>query len=224
MFLAKLDQNPAGSDGDMLVERAAGIMTDFFGTLSKDRFMSFVDSSTQPTRHERRRRNPLEGTYPSMRCGTTMQYPLQAFMHLKHSKKRKPVARLIKPGKYTPFLPFDEEDFARSPYVEQGSKLPQEPSGKFRHIASYSMEELIYLEWDGAMYCSSQGRHAASGRYVPFIVGYDSDSDDEYEPIDVREGERAGIIGLPRHDVGSFMAVPDIHSKSCKIVKLNGGR
>ena len=225
MFLATLDQ-PDGDGGGDMVERTAGIMKEFFGSLPKDRFSFFVDSSTEPPRRGEVRRNPLEGTYHSMRSCRSMQYPLQAFMHLKYSKKRKAVARLIKPGKYTPYLPSEDGDYAESPYVKEGSKLPREPTtGKFRHIASYhSMDELIDLGWDGAMYVSSQGqRHGLSGRYVPFIVGYDSDSGDEYEPINVRAGERAGIIGLPRSEVGSYTAVPDFGSRSCKMVKLNNG-
>jgi hypothetical protein len=56
-------------------------------------------------------------------------------------------------------------------------KFKRGPPGKYCHIASYSLQELLNLKWDGSLYHSD--------------TGYDSDSDDEYEPIDIELGRRA---------------------------------
>ena len=103
----------------------------------------------------------------------------------------------------------DEDGNAISPYRESGSKLPVGPNGKYRHIASYTMKELMALGWDGATYVSTrgQGRHAADSHHVPFVCGYDSDSEDEYEPIDIAKGKREGVIGIPQE--GLYVNVPN---------------
>ena len=60
--------------------------------------------------------------------------------------------------------------------------LPNEKVGngnKRRHIGSLKKTELERLGWDGMRNMS----HSQGGNWVPFIRGYDSDSDYEYEPI-----------------------------------------
>ena len=70
--------------------------------------------------------------------------------------------RLIKPGKRTPLIidaPLEEQrqrGFERShyistPYDEVGSKMTPQPNGKYHHIASYSIDELIELGWGKKM-------------------------------------------------------------------------
>ena len=56
---------------------------------------------------------------------------------------------------------------------------------------------------DGAKYNSS-----TVGSWCPFICGYDSDSDDNYEPINVKAGKKVGTIGLLQDEVGLHMDVP----------------
>ena len=36
------------------------------------------------------------------------------------------------------------------------------------------------------MYVSSRAQHSARGQYVPFVVCYDSDEDDIFDPIDAQ--------------------------------------
>lgn len=152
-----------------------------------------------------------------------MRDPLQSFIHFKFSKRGKHLTRTIKPGKYTPYVTCQDGEIC-TPYQEQGSKMKKERNGKYRHIASYSMEELISLGWDGAMYVSLLGRHAAQGHYVPFICGYDSDPDDDYEPIDIQAGKRAGTIGLSSDEIGLYMSVYDPQSCGQQLVTIQNGR
>ena len=110
------------------------------------------------------------------------------------------------------------------PYEEMESKLERQPNGKYRHISSYSLDELIDLVWDGARCVSTKGKHAAHGFFVPFVPGYDSDSEDEYEKIDIHAGKRAGTVGLPEDEVGLYMEFPDIENLGNKhMVSLNDG-
>ena len=217
LLVSSLDKDSATHrliDGDA----AATFMREFFNGISKERYVFFVESEARVVL-----RNPLEGSYPYGRTGQSMQDPLQSFLHCKYSKRGQPVVRLIKPGKRTPFLTNELGEVA-NPYVEQGSKLRRLPNGKFRHISSYSLEELIALGWDGARY-NCHGNHAAKGVWVPFVPGYDSDSDDEYEPIDVAEGKRNGVFGLPDEEFGLYMTIADMERPgSQRLVKLQRGR
>lgn len=221
LFLSRLDSNSGASSNLLDADKAALFTTKFFESIPKERYMFFVedvDASMESTA-----RNPLVGSYPYGRTGRTTRDPMQGFCHFKYSKRGKPVVRFIKPGKYTPFCPTNHGDVA-TPYEEQGSKLQRLSNGKYRHIASYSLDELIALGWDGAMYVSTKGRHAANGLYVPFVVGYDSDEDDTYEPINVQAGKRAGTIGLPSDEVGLYMAIPDMQNPGRRqMVQLNRG-
>lgn len=162
--------------------------------------------------------NPLLGAFPPGRTGRTPRDPLAAFFHFKYSKRGVPVVRLIKPGPRTPFIlnaslaeqrskDFNRAMHIQTPYKEEGSKLKRQSNGRYRHIASFSQEELRELGWDGAKYCSN-GNHAAKGMWVPFVCGYDSDADDRYDPIDVAAGKRAGTIGLRDDEVGLYMDIP----------------
>jgi hypothetical protein len=205
-------------------DTVAAFLVTYFQNIPKERYTFFVETEEDKAKTSARRRNPMEGSYPHGRTGRTVRDPLPGFCHFKYSKRGQPVVRMIRPGKYTPYHPTPDGDVA-TPYVEQGSKLTRGRSGKYRHIASYSLDELIALGWDGATYTSTKGKHAATGHAVPFIVGYDSDADDEYELIDLQAGKRAGIIGLPPDVVGCYMGIPDVRNPSQRqIVKIQNGR
>jgi hypothetical protein len=150
-------------------------------------------------------KNPLIGSYPYGRTGRGLQDPLAGFMYCKYTKAGKPCVRLIKPGKHTPYKVIDQD--VATPYQERGRKVPRQSNGKYRHIASYSMKELMALGWDGAKYCP-QNYTALRGVWVPFICGYDSDPDDVYEPVDIGAGRKAGTIGIPPEEVGLYMNIP----------------
>jgi hypothetical protein len=149
----------------MDADRVVAFTSDFFQAIATERYTFFIETDEKP---QLPRRSPLEGSYPYGRTGQTMRDPLLSFVHFKYNKRRQPVARLIKPGKYTPYATSQDGEIC-TPYEEQGSKVTRGRSGKYRHIASYSMEELISLGWDGAMYVSTHARRAATGHYVPFI-------------------------------------------------------
>lgn len=204
ILMCVLDQGSATPATLLDADKAATFTSTFFENIPKARY-TFLGEAEDSFGNARR--NPLVGSYPFGRTGRSMRDPLKGFYHFKCNKKGEPVVRLVKPGKYTPFRPRLGGDVA-SPYEENGSKLKQLPNGKFRHIASYSLNELIALGWDGAMYLSTKGRHAAHGLYVPFVAGYDSDTEDTYEPVDVQSGKRAGTIGLPPDEPGLYLSVP----------------
>jgi hypothetical protein len=147
--------------------------------------------------------NPLLGNYAHGRTGRTPRDPLRGFAVLKLEKGGKPKARLIKPGKKTPYVTVDHETVSPYDYGEaEQFKLPMKPNGRYRHIASYSLEELIDMGWDGAKYNSS-----TQGAWVPYVPGYDSDPDDEYERVNIAHGKRQGLIGLTEEDIGLCMDV-----------------
>ena len=171
-------------------------MQDYFGSISPDGYRFFVE----PGNENMERRNPLEGSYPYGSTGKTLEDPLVGFLHCKYSKRGKPTVRIVKPGKYSPRLANEAQS---TPYQEKGSLMRRGASGRYRHIASYSMAELIELGWDGAKYNSK----TISGQWVPFVPGYDSDEDDKYEPIDVQAGKQAGIIGLLPEEGGLYMTI-----------------
>lgn len=219
-LLSCLDVSASDDLSISIADKAATFMTRFFRDVPSERYRFVVETEELRTTL---RRNPLEGSYPYGRTGKTTRDPLHGFFHLKYSKRGKPVARSIKPGKYTPFK-LDSDGDIQTPYTETGSKvIPQPSGGKCRHIASYSLDELIDLGWDGAMYVSSQAQHSARGQYVPFIVGYDSDEDDVYEPINIQAGNRAGTIGLPTDEIGMYMTISDMNG-SRTLVRLQKGR
>jgi hypothetical protein len=216
-FLSRLDASAYDNESNSIVDKVASFMTKFFQDIPKDRYIFFVEAEeARPLR-----RNPLEGNYPFGRTGKTTRDPLCGFFHFKYSKRGKPVARAIKPGKFTPYI-LSEGGQIATPYNETGSKI-QPVGGRCRHIASYSLDELIDLGWDGAMYNSSQARHQARGYFVPFIAGYDSDEDDMYEPIDIEAGKRAGTIGLPPEEEGLYMLVLDMNGGN-QLVKIKNGQ
>jgi len=207
-MMSRLDDENSGIGMAEYVRKVADFTAKFFEKIQRDRYTFFFEKEEQlsPTR-----RSPLEGSYPYGRTGKTMRDPLQAFWIFKFSKRGERAPRLIKPGKYTAYHP-NADGYADSPYDQaavQGSRLSRGRSGRYRHIASYTLDELIDLGWDGAMYVT-KGRHEAAGNYVPYIPGYDSDADDVYEPIDVQKGKREGVIGLPREEVGLYMQLPDM--------------
>ncbi len=78
-----------------------------------------------------------------------MSDPLAAFWYCRHSESGERVSRLIKPGKQTPY------DADGDLHVETGRQLERQPNGRYRHVASYSIQELVAMGWDGAMYVST---------------------------------------------------------------------
>ena len=162
--------------------------------------MGIVNVIEYTHQNKETRKGPTNLPFPS-----TIRDPLQGFTSFQYNKAGKPIVRMIKPGKLTPFVP-DEEGYATPPVHWQENKLAPLPNGKYRHIASYTLNELIDLGWCGAMYVAKRAKHDnITGQYVPFITGYDSDEQDEYEPIDVEAGKRAGIIGRPLDEKGRYM-------------------
>lgn len=218
-MLSKIDAD--SEPGRNEINKAASFMIDFFQKIPKERYTFFDENEVHPK--SAHRHSPLEGSYPFGRTGKTPRDPLPGFCHFKYSKRAEPVVRFIKPGKYTPFHPTADGDVA-TPYQEKGSKMKKQASGKYRHIASYSLDELIELGWDGAMYTATRGKHAAKGHYVPFIVGYDSDADDEYELVDVPAGKHAGIIGLPAEENGLYMTLPDPRGHGRQLVQIKNAQ
>jgi hypothetical protein len=201
-FLSQLDDHNGTAVEVMGVDKASTLMKNFFLNIRREEYIYFVKENEISTIH----RNPLEGPYPYGRTGMTARDPLQGFLCLKYDKAGKPDTRIIKPGKLTPFIPGRGGFAAPLQWSGPGkSQLERLSNGKYRHIASYNLDELIDLGWDGAMYVSTRGRHAVIDKYVPFINGYDSDSEDEYEPIDVEAGKRAGIIGLSPDEKGKHI-------------------
>ena len=145
---------------------ASKFMEDFFGKIPRSAFTFFAEEdkevmesiSCRLSNISLQQRNPLLGSYPVGRTGRTSRDPLAVFFHFKLSKAGERVARLIKPGMKTPFIVaaspeqqrqrgFQRSDFISTPYEEVGSKMLPLPNGKYRHIASYSIEELILLGW-----------------------------------------------------------------------------
>ena len=171
------------------VEKVSTFTELFFENLEKKRYIFFVKEEIDPTSN---RRNPLKGMYPYGRTGKKPSDPLQAYWHVGACKRGTLVSRLVTPGRLALVV--------EGPFVCQGEKkLKRGSSGKYRHID---------LQWDGSVYFSERGSHAAKGYHVPFIPGYDSDSADEYEPIDVKRGKQEGTIGLSDDQVGLFVSVP----------------
>ena len=166
--------------------------------------------------------NPLDPSleHPKGRTGRTRGDPLQGIMGFKYENSGKPKARLIKPGKLTPFI---NKSFINDPIETEFpyEQLPNQQVSmrhaltkeKYRHIATFSLEELCKLGWDGATY---QG-HTFEGEWVPFVSGYDSDPEHEYEDFDIAVAKRNGIVG--QNDEGKYMVTPGIGGKS-SIVQL----
>jgi hypothetical protein len=195
---------------------AAAFTKEYFDGVPRDSF-TFIKEASESAAAENPS-NPLIGAYPPGRTGRTARDPLAAFFHFKYSKRGEPVARLIKPGPRTPYIikatreeqrrrGFDRAMHIQTPYEETGSKLQRQRNGRYRHVASYSLDELNAIGWDGAKYVAA-GNHAAKGLWCPFVCGYDSDPDDRYDPIDVEAGKRAGTVGLLEDEVGLCMDVP----------------
>jgi hypothetical protein len=145
-------------------------------------------------------------------------------MCFKREKSGKPKARLIKPGKLTPFVNksiINDPNETEFPYEQLSNQqvevrmLPRRlpTNGKYRHIATYSLEELCKMGWDGATY---QG-NTFEGEWVPFVSGYDSDPEHEYEDFDIAVAKREGIVG--QNDEGKYMVTPGMGGKS-SIVQL----
>jgi hypothetical protein len=145
--------------------------------------------------------------HPRGRTGKTKSDPILAFFHFKFDRSGYKRARLVKPGKLTPLV-VNEANESMSPYDESYECDQSSEGGKIRkhrHIASYTRQELDDLKWDGAMYNSLR---TCKGLWVPFVSGYDSDPDFEYEEFDSAEQFRQQIVGLPRDEVGCVMKLP----------------
>ena len=161
--------------------------------------------------------NPLDPSlsYPQGRTGRSKKEPLAGIIHFKHNKDGTAATRLLKPGKLTPYIMnaspaqqrargFQRSEYVETPYREEGNKQVKLPNGKYRHIASFSLQELCKLGWDGALYSSESQR----GAWVPFVCGYDSDPEHEYEPVNLRRTAAGGTVGLPANEAGIYVDVP----------------
>ncbi|GAX28078.1 hypothetical protein FisN_2Hu104 [Fistulifera solaris] len=175
------------------LDKIAAITESFFDGIKPSRYAFFVDE--EETVETVTPRNPLEVSYPYGRTGRTPNDPLQAYKFCRRNRRGNWMHRYIIPGSLAPPI--------SGTYVYNGeNKMKRGPRGKCRHIASYSLQELIDLNWDGSLYLSK----TAGGLPVPFIHGYDSESDDEYEPIDIERAKREGTIGS---SVGLYVLTPD---------------
>ena len=67
----------------------------------------------------------------------------------------------------------------RSQRGEGGSISARTGRARVRHIGSFSSAELRRIGWTGETYFS----HSKGGLNVPYVDGFDSDSDESYEPI-----------------------------------------
>jgi hypothetical protein len=146
--------------------------------------------------------------------GHSLRDPVATFSHFKIQRDGSRRVRMCFPGKLTPYIMnatraeerargFNRAENVSTPYTEDGDKKVKLPYGKHRHIASFTLKELRKLNWDGAMTVS----RTLDGECVPFVCGYDSDPQDEYEQVDMAAAKRRGIIGLSP-DMGLFMEVP----------------
>jgi len=131
-------------------------------------------------------------------------------MCFKYFKNGKNKVRIILPGKLTPYVNSSidgDPNATEYPYQKglstRGNQQVRLLNGKYRHIASYSLEELRKMGWDGAMY--NGGTY--DGVWVPFIDGYDSDPDHEYEPFDIAIAKRSGTAGT-KNITGLCMSIP----------------
>ena len=207
-LLSGLDHDNIGGTDPRAVDwfncdEAAMFMTRFFKDIPKERYTFLLEGSKGDSASAASpMSSPLEGSYPYGHTGRTVRDPLAAFWCYRVSQSGKRIAHLIKPGKHTPYV--SDGEYVNSPYIDDRRKQVRQQNGRYRHLASHSMQELIAMGWDGAMYLSTK----VKGSYVPFISGYDSDPDDRYDPIDVQAGKRMGIIGLPPNDVGLYMEIP----------------
>lgn len=148
--------------------------------------------------------NPLHPSlsFPRDRDGSSVDRPLQSCMLFKREKSNKAKVRLIKPGKLTPYInrSFNgDPKQTEYPYEQKSNQQVRLDDGKYRHIASFTMEELQIMGWDGAMY---QGE-TYPGVWVPFVDGYDSDPSHDYEEFDVNTAKQRGIVGV--NDAGKYM-------------------
>jgi hypothetical protein len=196
------------------LDKIAAFTKSFFDKVEKSRYIFFVEEEkvTAANKH-----NPLEGSYPFGRTGKTMGDPLLVYWSYGFSKRGGRESRLVIPGRLTPL----EVSLEGSPVYLDEKKLKLGSRGKYRHIASYSLDELLALNWDGSLYVSTRAKHAASGYHVPFIPGYVSDSGDEYEPIDIQRGKQQGTIGLSDAQVGLYMEFPN--DDETKLVQISRG-
>lgn len=150
--------------------------------------------------------NPIDVAlrYPRHSDGS-IENPIKSAFLCKYSKSHEVKARIIIPGKLSKCQ--GEVDPPRSPQL-----IPLS-SGKFRHIASFSLKELRQLGWDGSLYHSK-----SVGTWVPYINGYDSDDNDSYEPFDRKEARHNGIIGLPIDLIKKYMMV--YNTERMEVVQL----
>jgi hypothetical protein len=147
--------------------------------------------------------NPLDPhlKYPKSRNGSSQRKPLPTRCLFKVLSDGREKMRLIRLGKLSSLnSTIDDRPIA--------CQLRPLPNGKYRHIASFSLDELRRLGWRGCMYTASEGEHAANGMWVPFLDGYDSEPELEYEPFDVHVGRRAGTVGIDLDDVGKYIEIP----------------
>jgi hypothetical protein len=135
-----------------------------------------------------------------------MNQPLLVDLLFKHRRNGTRKVRLIRLGKLAAYNPISD---AIVPEEPEHCKLVPLPNGKYRHIATFSLKELRQIGWDGSMYLADDAHHAARGFWVPYVSGYDSDPDMDFEPFDMQEMRRKGTVGVREDEVGKFVYVPD---------------
>ncbi|CAN0148219.1 unnamed protein product, partial [Heterosigma akashiwo] len=143
--------------------------------------------------------------YPRERNGESPYTPLQSFWLFKKEKSGNHKARLVKPGKLTPYINRSSDknpEETEYPYRHKHNQQVRLDNGKYRHIASFTLEELRKMQWDGAMYQSK----SYPGLWVPYVSGYDSDPAHVYEDFDVTAAKREGTVGSSGA-VGKYMIV-----------------
>ena len=216
-ILHKIDKNPNCEIG----RRCAEFMRKYFTTVDKKTYSFFIDDSEEKISHDSPSACNLDDdslnpyirgtkvlkTTPEVRdpIDIDVDYPkecdghLVSSMVLKFTKSNASRARMVKHGKLTP------PSFSGVHASEKPPQLVCLENGKYRHIASFSLKELRQLGWDGAMY-----RSDTLENWVPYIEGYDSDDEDEYESFDRRKARKERTLGLPMEEAGKIMSVPNL--------------
>jgi hypothetical protein len=69
-----------------------------------------------------------------------------------------------------------------------------------------------------------RSRPWSSGSFVPYVVGYDSDEDDDYDLVDIQAGPAAGVIDLPPKEAGLYMTMPSGSDGDRQLVQIKNGK
>lgn len=160
------------------------------------------------TRTENMENEELDTT---LTTAATRTNPIPCTLHLSYTSRGNERARLV----YCPGPGSRKEalaDIRNTPTTTPSGSTPNQlvplPSGRFRHISTFTRTELQQVGWDGSSRYSSS---TCQGEWVPFIAGYDSDEDHNYEPIPsklLEAQKQAGIVGI-FPETGVYVTIPD---------------